>query len=80
MAVRNAARAMLYGGKVFDLLKTLGLTDPDVTKARTEMHTRLEDPAWQGRIEEMIEEQREQFHNVRSFLYLVTPGTPSQLG
>lgn len=80
VAVRNAERAMLYGGKVFGLLKALGLTDSDVETARKKMHDRLQDPAWAGRIADMVEEQREQFSNVsQHILACFSVYTPNRL-
>jgi 2-polyprenyl-6-methoxyphenol hydroxylase-like FAD-dependent oxidoreductase len=61
VALRNCARAVEYGSKVFGLLKALGTTDPDVTTARRNMVERLADPAWDARIAEMVADQAEQF-------------------
>lgn len=66
VAIRNCARAVEYGSKVFGLLKALGTTDPDVDTARRNMLERLADPAWDERIAEMVAEQAEQFDCVSS--------------
>lgn len=55
---------MKNGKKIFNLLKTLGTTDPDVEIARQNLHANIKDAKVMIDIQEGIEGQREHFDNL----------------
>lgn len=55
---------MKNGKKIFNLLKTLGTTDPDVEIARRNLHANIKDAKVMIDIQEGIEGQREHFDNL----------------
>lgn len=55
---------MKNGKKIFNLLKTLGTTDPDVEIARRNLHANIKDAKVMVDIQEGIEGQREHFDNL----------------
>ena len=61
VGIRNCAKAVEYGSKVFGLLQARGTTDPDVETARKNMYERLADRDWDEKINKMVVEQSEQF-------------------
>jgi hypothetical protein len=52
------------GKMIFNLLKTLGTTDPDVEVARRNLHANIKDPKVMVDIQKGIEGQREHFNNL----------------
>lgn len=64
VAARNARQAVLYGIKVFELVKMFKLLDPDVNRAIAGLEAALKDPKERKAIEDEVEAQRDQFNSV----------------
>lgn len=64
VAVVNSQQSLKNGKQIFGLLKAMGTTDPDVSKARENLYRNIEDPETMTKIEEGIEGQREHFDNL----------------
>jgi len=64
VAARNARQAVLYGIKVFELVKMFKLLDPDVNRAIAGLEAALRDPTERKAIEDEVESQRDQFNSV----------------
>jgi hypothetical protein len=69
VAIVNSMQSVKNGKKIFGLLKTLGLGD-DLLAARENLYASLKDPAKVKLIDEGVEDQREHFDNVRTYLSL----------
>ena len=64
VALNNSQQSLKNGKQIFGLLKALGTTDPDVSKARQNLYQNIEDAETLGKIHEGIEDQREHFDNL----------------
>lgn len=64
MAEINSEQSVKNGKKIFNFLKMMGATDPDIEKARANLHRTIHDPSQQNLIRGHIEGQREHFDNV----------------
>ncbi|RAO70423.1 uncharacterized protein BHQ10_006435 [Talaromyces amestolkiae] len=64
VALVNSQQSVKNGKKIFNLLKTLGTTDPDVEVARQNLHANIKDAKVMIDIQEGIEGQREHFDNL----------------
>lgn len=73
MALRNARQAVIYGIKVFELVKMFKLLDPDVNRAIAGLEAALRDPKERKAIEDEVESQRDQFNSVSSVSNLGLP-------
>ncbi|ODM15826.1 hypothetical protein SI65_08666 [Aspergillus cristatus] len=64
VAVVTSQQSLKNGRQIFGLLKAMGTTDPDVSKARENLYRNIEDPEIMTKIDEGIEGQREHFDNL----------------
>ncbi|KUL86909.1 hypothetical protein ZTR_05351 [Talaromyces verruculosus] len=64
VALVNSQQSVKNGKKIFNLLKTLGTTDPDVDIARRNLHANIKDAKVMDDIQAGIEGQREHFDNL----------------
>lgn len=64
VALVNSQQSLKNGKQIFGLLKAMGTTDPDVSKARQNLYRNIEDAETLGKIHEGIEGQREHFDNL----------------
>lgn len=64
VAVVNSQQSLKNGKRIFGLLKALGTTDPDVSKARENLYRNIEESETMAKINEGIEGQREHFDNL----------------
>lgn len=60
----NSQQSLKNGKQIFGLLKALGTTDPNVSKARENLYRNVEKPETMTKIGESIEGQREHFDNL----------------
>lgn len=64
VAAINSQQSLKYGKQIFGLLKAMGTTDSDVSKARENLYRNIEEPEIMTKIGESIEGQREHFDNL----------------
>lgn len=64
MALVNSAQSIKNGIKIFKMLKTFGLNNPDIEVARANLFKSIDDPCQKILIDEGVEGQQEHFDNV----------------
>jgi 2-polyprenyl-6-methoxyphenol hydroxylase-like FAD-dependent oxidoreductase len=69
VAIRNSIQSVDNGRKIFQLLKAVRNTNPDITIARREMAMALADPKQMAHIQALIEDQAGHFENVSRYQY-----------
>jgi 2-polyprenyl-6-methoxyphenol hydroxylase-like FAD-dependent oxidoreductase len=61
----NSRQSVKNGKKIFSLLKSLGTTDTDTEKARSNLFSSIHDPEKRKEIDAQVKDQQEHFDNVR---------------
>ncbi|TVY87798.1 2,4-dichlorophenol 6-monooxygenase, partial [Lachnellula willkommii] len=64
VALVNSAQSIKNGIKIFKMLKTFGLNNPDIAVARANLFKSIDDPAQKILIDEGVEGQQEHFDNL----------------
>ncbi|CAG8381778.1 unnamed protein product [Penicillium salamii] len=64
VALVNSQQSVKNGKKIFDLLRTLGTTDPNLETARHNLFQKINDESYMRDIKKGIEDQREHFDNL----------------